>query len=231
MKHPYDRNKTRTSLGRFASTLQPLTPEAINKLIAGATRLAVPAALKREWRGWPMERRGEFISRLRKKLRLPTDRPNTPFSSNVEPFDYTSPRANQIMNRKNAGRGSKYFAVKMDIKSQGVIYRDELWFWSHKTGYQLGPWTPERGRPCLHHHIWRETHGRPVPAGMVLVFKDGNRNNLSPDNLAPATKNDICRQNQAAALTRSSRERTALLLKIHHKGTRHANNIKQIKGV
>jgi hypothetical protein len=84
--------------------------------------------------------------------------------------------------------------------------------------FERGTATVHRGRAAL----WE---------ALLPIQVHYNRNNLSPDNLAPATRNDICRQNQAAALTRSSRERTALLLKIHHKGTHHANNIKQIKGV
>lgn len=181
----------------------------------------MPAELKLEWRTWSLERRGWFITKLRAKLARLGDRRDLPFSSNVELFDYASPRAHEIAQRVNAGTDSRSARVKIDICSQGVIWRDRLWFWSHKVGYQSGPWTPENGRPVLHKAIWEETHGRKVPRHHVIRFIDGNPNNLAPENLHLATRNDIARENQAAALLRKSRERTAILLNRHQTGNRH----------
>jgi hypothetical protein len=197
--------------------LVPLTAPQIDALIAKATRLCVPPALKYEWRRWSLARRGEFITRIRAKLNLPTNRPHGPFSANVEPFDYASPVAHAVARKMNAGRTSRTASVMIHINSQGVIYRGKLYFWApdrvgcRSGAYYIGPWRPGTGRPSLHHVIWREVHG-PIPAGHVVRYSDGNPNNLDPANLTLATQNDVARENQAAALLRKSREATALLL-------------------
>jgi hypothetical protein len=200
----------------------PLTEEQLDALIAATAKLHVPPAVKFEWRRWPLERRARFIAKLRAKLASPHDRPELPFSSNVEPFDYGTPRAHEIAARLNAGTDSRTARVKIDACSQGVIHRDRLWFWNAKVGYQSGPWTPEHGRPSLHKTIWEEHHGCAVPAGHVIRFVDGNPNNLAPQNLRLATRNELARENQAAALFRKSRARTALLLKRSQTNDRHA---------
>lgn len=195
-----------------------MTPAQIDELIAAATKIRIPDALRLEWRTWSMDRRREFIARLRAKLRSPRDRPDKPFSSNVEPFEYGSPRAHQFAAEMNAGLGSHEARVKMDLVSQGVIWRDRLYFWSPEgkttgTGaYYIGPWRPGTGRPALHRIMWEEIHGRKVPEGMVVRFADGNPNNFEPENLILRSRNDVARENQAAALGQRSREKTALLL-------------------
>lgn len=200
--------------------LVPLTAAQIDKLVSDATRLCVPPALKFEWRRWSLARRGEFIARIRERLNLPTDRPQGPFSANVEPFDYATPRAHAVAREMNADRTSRTSAVMIHAKSQGVIYKGKLYFWAgdrvgwRSGAYYIGPWRPGTGRPALHHIIWREVHG-PIPAGHVVRQTDGNANNLSPANLYLATRNDVARENQAAALAKKSREVTAILLNRH----------------
>ena len=200
----------------------PFTPEQLDALIAGMTKLHVPPALKKEWRTWPMARRGDFLARVRAHLQLPSDRPTTPFSAGLEPYDYTSPRAWEIANRLNAGLTSREAAIKLDLRSQGVIWEARLWFWNHKVGYQSGSWTKENGRPTLHRTIWERAHARKMPRGHVIRFVDGNRNNFDTANLRLATRNDVVRENQAAALLRKSRARTELILKRQQHATRHA---------
>lgn len=216
--------KHRLPNGRIAPYVS-LTAEQIEALIKKSTRLRVPAELKFEWRRWPMERRGEFIARLRAHLASPHDRPSSPFSDNVTPFDYTAPEARAIVAAMNAGTNSRDARIKLDICSQGVIYKGRLWFWSHKIGYQNGPWTSEGGRQALHRVIWEETNGRPVPPAHCVVFLDGNVNNFAPENLGLLSRNENARRNQAGALLRKSRERTALLLKLSRKqkGESHEN--------
>lgn len=191
----------------------PKTAAEINAIVARMTKPAIPAELRLEWRKWSIAKRGDFISRIRSRVLSDKDRPTTSFSSNVEPFDYATPRARAIAEKANKGLGSRHAVVKIDLCSQGVIYRDRLWFWSPKTGYQIGPWTPGEGRPVLHHVIWEKTHGRKVARGCVVRFADGNPNNFEPANLTLATRNEVARENQAAALLRKSREVTSLLLK------------------
>lgn len=183
----------------------------VEEIVSKETRLRVPPELKREWRKWPMEKRGQYIALVRERLQLPS-RPSGPFSENVTPFDYTTAAAREIMDRKNAGLNSRDAVCKIDVCSQGVIYDGELWFWSAKAGYQLGVrWTPEHGRPSLHHVIWEEENG-PVPDGFVVRMKDGNPNNLTTLNMWLASRDTVCRENQATALMKKSREQTAVLL-------------------
>lgn len=199
----------------------PFTPAQIDAMIAQATRFAVPVELKFEWRSWSLARRGDFIARLRAKIKRIWDRPDRPFSSNVEPFDYASPRAHAIAKKVNAGLDARQRWQTIKILSQGVIYQEQLWFWSAKAGYCLGAWLEEDGRPQLHRHIFAEHNRRVLGDGDVIRHADGNPNNLSPANLVLATRNDVARENQAAALARKSRERTALILHRSQKTHRH----------
>jgi hypothetical protein len=218
-------NAKRLPNGQMAPAI-PVTAGQVASILAAATSLSVPKRLALDWRKWSIARRADFIRTLRAKLASPADRPITPFSRNVVPFDYGTPRARSIMERLNAGTTSQTAVVKISICSQGVIWRNRLWFWSSKIGYQSGPWTPTNGRPALHHVIWEDHHGRHVPPGYVVIFKDRNRNNLSPSNLGLASRNDICRQNQAAALLRKSRDITKLLLqRSQTKHPRHGDTI------
>jgi hypothetical protein len=209
----------------------PFTLRELDRLIARASRILIPAELKYEWRHWSLKRRGWFIARMRKRLRLPGERPETPFSANIEPFAYGSPRAHELARRTNAGCDSRTKRVQIHLNSQGVIYKGRLYFWvrdhaSRKTGaYYIGPWRPDTGRPALHRIIWEETNGRPVPARHVVRFADGNRNNLAPSNLVLATRNDLARENQAAGRTRKSREMTSLLLRHSQKKGHHDHGI------
>ena len=194
----------RLANGRIAAAPK-LTPAQIDALVEGATKVAVPVALKREWRQWPLIKRAWFILRLRLKLMLPTERPWLPFSANVTPFDYGTPAAWEICRRMNAGRNSRTARIKIDVCTQGVIWRGQLWFWCHKVGYQRGPWTPEGGRPSLHHVIWEEANGRKVLAHHVLAFLDGNDNNLVSENLALKHRGDLAVENKAAGVLKRER--------------------------
>lgn len=190
----------------------PLTAEQLDELIRTSTRICVPQPLKHEWRHWSLQRRGDFLARMRAHVARAGDRPTLPFSSNVEPFDYSTQRAHDIAAQINVGLDSRQAKLKIKAPSQGVIFNGQLWFWVEHTGYVRGPWTKEDGRPCLHHTIWKATHGRKVPRAHVIRFADGNPNNLAPENLVLASRNDVARENQAAALFRKARAKTALLL-------------------
>lgn len=212
--------------GQFAA-LRPASRARLEAFIRGATRPMLPRWLQHEWRNWTFERRSWLVRRLwavvdKRSHRIP--RPTTPFSANVEPFDYTSLRAHNIADRMNKGLPSRHHKIHLQLGSRGVIYKGRLWFWNQYS-YQLGPWDPQNGRPQLNVSIWEETNGRPLPAGHVVSFRDGNVNNYSPDNLYIRSRNDVCRANQAAALQRKSRAHTALLLSRSHS---HENEDKQL---
>lgn len=190
----------------------PKTEEEIEAIIQTTPKLYVPEELKLEWRKWDLARRGDFIRRLRARLASPLDRPTSPFSANVKPFDYASPEAWEIVDAANVGLTSRSAAFNLKIPSQGVIYDGSLWFWSGAGhGYFRGKWTPENGRPSLHHHLYRLHHG-PIPKDGLVTLLDGNPNNLDPFNLFLRTRNDVFRENQARAITRKSREKMEILL-------------------
>ena len=207
--------------GRF-EVFFPKSEADIEALIAGATRLVVPLELKNDWAKWTMERRGEFIARLRARLNDPKARPELPCSANVLPFDYTTPAAWDIVRRRNAGVPSQYWKTKLNIKSQGMIWNGRLFFWAGKTScYMEGiKWSSERGRPSLNRAIWESVHG-PIPDGGVIRARDGNPNNLDPSNLVLSDRNELVRENQSRHLTKQSRETTQILLNRHQSPPSH----------
>jgi hypothetical protein len=194
------------------------TPAELDEIIASATKIAIPPTLQWEFKNWPMEKRAWFLKRLRDKVRPPNARPEKPFSSNVTPFDYTTTEARAIKERLNIGLSSRQAICRIDLASQGVIYKGELYFWAAKSGYQRrGHWKRGIGRALLHRIIWEEVNG-PLPPKHVVYFRDENHNNFEPDNLGIMSMNENARRNQAAALLRTSREQTALLLQRSQQG-------------
>lgn len=203
----------------------PLTTKEIKALIAKATKLTIPDELKVEWRKWSLERRADFIRRVKAKLGI-AGMPKTPHSANVEPFDYGSERAWEICRKLNAGLGSRQWVVKMNLISEGMIWNGRLFFFcGADTGYCVGPWRPETGRPELHRVIYAHHHGVTLTPDDRIRFADGNPNNFDPANLVRMTANDVCRENQAAALAKKSRAITAVLLnRAQSKETTHDRN-------
>jgi hypothetical protein len=189
------------------------TKRQIDTYVNGLDSIRIPDGLRWEWRLWPITRRLAFIARVREKLKDPNDRPPGPFSSNVIPWANGHPLAMKLAYQ---GPSQKGFS-KIKLRSQGVIWRGKLFYWAGKTkAYMEGcGWTPEYGRPQLHHIIWEDYNGRPVPPKYTVIFRDGNKNNLAPRNLALRSMNECARINQAGWLNKRSRETTALLLRQH----------------
>lgn len=183
--------------GRFVPAPMPSAAE-IDAMIRQLKRVMIPPGLKSHWRHMTFAERAKLVRKMRRRLASPVDRPRKPFSRNVEPFDYTTPRAWEIAAKANAGLNSQSWRVKIKLASQGVIYQGQLWFWTsegpHQGGYYLGPWRPETGRPGLHRVIWEERHGA-VPEGMTVTLKDGNHNNLDPRNLVLRSREECALQN------------------------------------
>jgi hypothetical protein len=196
----------------------PATEAEIEAAIRASTKLAIPESLNLDWRKWDLPRRGEFIRRLKAHIRYEPTAPRGPHSPNVKPFDYTTPAAWSILNAANAGLPSRLWAQKMDIKSEGLIYQGQLWFWNPKMGGYMRRGNRDAGEPhwlALHRRIYAAKHG-PIPGDMTVRFRDGNPNNFRLSNLYLCPKQEVCRENQAAALNRKSMERTAALLNRHH---------------
>ena len=205
-------------------------------MVESAIDFHVPDALKFTWRKWTLAQRADFLARLRARISpgvAQANRPTTPYSSNVEPFDYGSEHAHAIMRAANVGRNSRTKALQIRLNSEGVIFEGSLWFWTYKTGYAKGP-LRQGTLHLLHHRIWSLAHGRPVPPGHVLRFIDGNPNNLVADNLILLTRDQVARENQAAALSKKSRELTALLLNRSqhtHDHDHHTDTLQHLKGL
>jgi hypothetical protein len=201
-------------------TYTPASEEVIEAAIQAATRICIPEHLRLDWRKWDMARRGDFIARIRARLASDRDRPELSFSANVEPFDYTSPRAQQIardLALETRRIDNRICPCKIKLSSQGVIWRDGLWFWVANTGYVAGSWEPGKGRPALHRLIWEDHHDTKLQPGDVIRHADGNPNNLDPANLVLASRADLARENQQTRRNRESREKLSALLNRHQK--------------
>lgn len=108
--------------GTFVAT-QPATPDQIQAFIDQLSKITIPPSLKWEWRTWPMDRRSDFITRIRQKIASPDDRPDTPFSSNVDPFEYGSPNA--ILFTRGTDRGLAELAL-FALYQQEINFETDL---------------------------------------------------------------------------------------------------------
>jgi hypothetical protein len=191
--------------------------------------LKVPAEIAQDWKArWSLAQRADFIRRLRARMALPNDAPTTPFSANVEPFDYGSERAWKIVNAANAGRPSRHWTVRIFPSAQGVIWRGQLWFWIRDSGGRnRGSYDgsfvrsgDSKTRPHLHREIYESVHG-PIPRAHVVRFRDGNFNNLDPENLYLQSRADEASENRRNIRIKKTRALTAALLQRHERKQTH----------
>lgn len=56
-----------------------------------------------------------------------------------------------------------------------------------------------------HRLIWEQHHGREIPAGHAVIFGDGDRSNLDPDNLLLVSRAQLCRMNQMGLIKNDAR--------------------------
>lgn len=160
----------------------PATAAQLTAMIATLKRLAVPVDLKHEWRLWPLAKRAAFVQRLRKIF--PSNRPTGKFSANVTPFVYGDPRVHAIAKEMNKGRNSRNKVIALRPCSEGVIYNGMLFFWDKVNDYIQGSFARSSRtlRPILKRVIYEE-HFDDLPADMLVIQKDGNKNNFLPENL------------------------------------------------
>jgi hypothetical protein len=210
--------------GHFPCTLRRLSKAELVALAKRQTRVCTPPQIKTEWREWTMEKRAWFIALMRTHLGPRFACPTGPFSANVEFFDYTTPNVQAFLQRRNVGKSSNVAGCKIKVCAQGLIWGDELWFWTRNRGYvQAVRWTAEQSRRILSRTIWESVNGT-LPSDGIIRHADGNVNNLDPANLMLMTRNDLARENQAAFYTRRSRETTGQLLKLQHQTTKGTND-------
>jgi len=72
--------------------------------------------------------------------------------------------------------------VHKKASSNKTIVVDGITFYWFKRGYYRGVTAPGR-RETLSSYMYRKIHGTEKPKWLAIVFKDGNRENYSPDNL------------------------------------------------
>jgi HNH endonuclease len=213
---PYKFRQARRINGAFVAD-PPKTAAQITEMIRGLKRLAVPEGLKKEWRLWSLAKRAVFTKRLRK--RFPSTRPTGPFSTNVEPFEYGTPRAHQIVARLNLGCSSQTKVATIKPSSEGVIWCNQLFYWIKNKqgsgdGYQSGG--NPKSRVFLHRMLWERHNGRLVPPKFTVIYRDGNKNNLQPENLTLRSMADCARMNQVFRRLRENPDDESLKAKARH---------------
>ena len=167
----------------FGVRIPEPSEKEIRELIARLDRLRVPDEMKIHWRKWPLAKRRAFVKKMR--VKFPSTRPTTPFSSNVHPFEYGEPRVHRISAQMNAGRTSRTKVIALKPGSEGVIWDGQIFFWSGDYYFRGMGWRPGgASRSPLGQAVWEKHHRRPVPEKFTVIQKDGNKNNFAPKNLA-----------------------------------------------
>jgi hypothetical protein len=159
--------------------------------------------------------------------------------------------------RMNRGRDSRNKVVSIRAASQGLIYQGRLFFWTPHRACNEGVGYLAAGQTdkvLLHHLIFTQHHG-PIPAKHTVIFRDGNKNNFEPENLALRSQADCARMNQvflrlrrepnnlklqaagrriAEALVKGrvdkSRRKTAALLQSFNRGPQNSTLLTTLKG-
>lgn len=209
----------RPNAGQFVRDPEPTEAEitaaieSMPRRSGKGSRFGVPARLRQAWRRWDLAKRVAVCEQIKRHHGWRDLRPQGPYAPGFEPFVFGTPAAHALAERINAGLPSRMHQCQIRLASSGVIWEDRLWFWQPSDGYELGRFDDERGcRPTIHRTLWERHHG-PLKSDEVVRFRDGNDNNLVIENLYLASKNEVCRENQAAALARKAREVTDALLK------------------
>jgi hypothetical protein len=188
------------------------TDRQIASLAKVARRFRVPRKVLKLWKRWSLAQRAVFIAELRKRFWKGEERPVGPYSEGMTPFDYGTPLAHLLIANVNAGGDQWHKAGKLDIRSQGVIWRNELWFWTNGF-YRRSAFVDREAEPGLHQVIWKEANGCEIPKEHVVSFSDGNRNNFAPSNLVLMSREEILSITRADFIVKTSRAKTDILLR------------------
>lgn len=94
---------------------------------------------------------------------------------------------------------------KMASRNKSIVVDGITFYWSKK-GYYRGVTAPGR-REMLSSYMYRKIHGTEKPKWLTIVFKDGNRDNYSPENL------DFVSASEWARLLSENEDRHELLCK------------------
>lgn len=209
----------------FGVRLPEPTAAEVQAAIRKLKFVHVPPELKQHWKRGSMAWRRRLLRKIRAHLRPLTARPEKPFSENVTPWEYGTPAAMAIARRMNAGRDSQHALVSIRASSQGVIWEGQLWFWTAKQdgtpyGYQGG-----HPRRLLHRVIYERAYG-PIPAQHIVSHRDGNFNNLAPENLQLRSMAQNAIRNKQAGLAIKGEAGARVLLARFNRGEAAALIIK-----
>lgn len=83
---------------------------------------------------------------------------------------------------KRSGIDMSEKSVREKASKNKTIAIDGITFYWSKRGYYRGFTAPGK-RETLSSYMYRKIHGTEKPKWLAIVFKDGNRENYSPDNL------------------------------------------------
>jgi hypothetical protein len=123
----------------------------------------------------------------------PIPQPTTPFSDNVILFKFGDALHHDLREALNVQGHSRNARVKTHRNSAGILWDGQPFYWCSKGFYRGG----RIGFRCtLQKLVWQKKHRRKVPPAHVVVFKDGNHNNFSPENLEVKSKAQIALGNQ-----------------------------------
>lgn len=112
---------------------------------------------------------------------------NVPYTKGKSWDEYMSPEAQQRSLRTAYKKGN----VPENILPVGTITKTAEGAALIKVSMDGGQW--DRWMP-IHRKVWEDHHG-PIPEGMMVIFKDGNKDNWEIDNLALITNGENAQLN------------------------------------
>jgi hypothetical protein len=86
---------------------------------------------------------------------------------------------------------SVWAVIKPHRNSVGVVWRNQVFWWSTKGMYRTGNSIGKRR--CFHHVLWEHYHRRPMPEGHEIFFLDRDYHNFTKPNLKLMTKASVHR--------------------------------------
>ncbi len=125
--------------------------------------------------------------RTQPKFPAPQPVPKTPIRGRgIVRCDFYSASLLRLAKRLKVKLNSKWAVLKPHRNSVGVIWRGQAFWWSTKGHYRTGKSTGPRR--VFHHLLWEHYHGRPLPAGHEIFFRDRDYHNFTKPNLELLSK-------------------------------------------
>lgn len=130
--------------------------------------------------------------RTQPKFPAPQPQPTTPIRGRgIVPCDFNTPAMRQLAAKLKRKTKSKWAVIKPHRNSHGIMWNEQVFWWSYKGYYRRGLSTQPR-RP-FHHVLWEHYHKRAVPPWHEVFFIDRDYHNFSKGNLKLMTKAEVHR--------------------------------------